>query len=109
MSLRALANETGLSAPFLSDLEQNRRCTDKMDELANALGVSRAFYSRLERGKRAWTLSIATSWLDYVLAELDKLDSEVVDFSKVLDFHDLNFLNDVINVNNWSWWEVIIP
>jgi transcriptional regulator with XRE-family HTH domain len=40
MTLRALAEKVGVSAPFLSDLEHGRRQTDKYDELAAALRVS---------------------------------------------------------------------
>jgi transcriptional regulator with XRE-family HTH domain len=39
MTLRALAEKTGLTAPFLSDLEHNRRSTNKLAELAAALEV----------------------------------------------------------------------
>jgi len=39
LSLRALARAVGLSAPFLSDLEHDRRNTDKLPAIARALGV----------------------------------------------------------------------
>jgi len=39
LTLRALAQKIGVSAPFLSDLEHGRRQTDKYDELAQALDV----------------------------------------------------------------------
>lgn len=39
MSLRALAERVGVSAPFLSDLEHGRRNTNKLAPLAEALGV----------------------------------------------------------------------
>jgi transcriptional regulator with XRE-family HTH domain len=40
MTLRALAEKIGVSAPFLSDLEHGRRQTNQYDALAEALGVS---------------------------------------------------------------------
>lgn len=40
LSLRALAERVGVSAPFLSDLEHGRRGTEKIVEIAKALGVS---------------------------------------------------------------------
>jgi len=40
MTLRALADKIGVSAPFLSDLEHGRRQTNQYDALAAALGVS---------------------------------------------------------------------
>lgn len=39
MTLRALARKLDVSAPFLSDVEHNRRRTDKLKEFAEALGV----------------------------------------------------------------------
>lgn len=39
ITLRALAEKVGVSAPFLSDLEHGRRQTDRYEELANALNV----------------------------------------------------------------------
>lgn len=40
LTLRALAGKIEVSPPFLSDLEHNRRSTDKLEELAKALGVT---------------------------------------------------------------------
>lgn len=40
LSLRALAEKAGVSAPFLSDLEHGRRGTEKIDEIARALGAN---------------------------------------------------------------------
>ncbi len=40
LTLRALADKVGVSAPFLSDLEHGRRQTERYDELAKALEVS---------------------------------------------------------------------
>ena len=39
MTLRALAKRVGISAPFLSDIEHNRRNTDKLLLLAEVLDV----------------------------------------------------------------------
>src|SRR5712692_1117438 len=39
LTLRELANQVGVSAPFLSDVEHDRRNTDKLDALAKELGV----------------------------------------------------------------------
>jgi transcriptional regulator with XRE-family HTH domain len=43
ITLRQLAQRMGLSAPFLSDCEHDRRCvhSSRMQALADALGVSR--------------------------------------------------------------------
>ncbi len=40
MTLRALADRIGVSAPFLSDVEHGRRQTNQYDALADALEVS---------------------------------------------------------------------
>lgn len=40
MTLRALADKIGVSAPFLSDVEHGRRQTNQYDALADALEVS---------------------------------------------------------------------
>ncbi len=58
MTLRELAEKVGVSAPFLSDLEHNRRSTDRLDAVAAALGVStemlQAFDARLGPELRDW-------------------------------------------------------
>lgn len=41
MTLRALAREVELSAPFVSDIEHDRRSTPKLDVFARALGVTK--------------------------------------------------------------------
>jgi transcriptional regulator with XRE-family HTH domain len=57
-SLRQLAAKVGVSAPFLSDLERNRRSTEKLEELANALDVPpsllQQFDGRLTSDLRDW-------------------------------------------------------
>jgi transcriptional regulator with XRE-family HTH domain len=40
MTLRALADKIGVSAPFLSDVEHGRRQTNQYEPLADALSVS---------------------------------------------------------------------
>ena len=56
--MRSLADEVGVSAPFLSDLEHGRRQTDKYGELAEAFGVPeeelRAFDARLTAELKDW-------------------------------------------------------
>lgn len=58
MSLRQLAAQVGVSAPFLSDLEHNRRSTDKLHELSSALEVPVAdlkrFDTRLSTDLKQW-------------------------------------------------------
>ena len=49
LSLRALAARIGVSAPFLSDVERNRRSTDKLDLLARELGVELDDLRKLDR------------------------------------------------------------
>ena len=39
MTLRQLADDVGLSAPFLSDVEHGRRRMSHVEEIAKALGV----------------------------------------------------------------------
>jgi transcriptional regulator with XRE-family HTH domain len=39
LSCRALAEKIGVSAPFLSDLEHDRRSTSRLEALAEALGL----------------------------------------------------------------------
>jgi len=48
MSLRALARKIEVSAPFLSDLEHDRRSTDKIDALAQTLGVKKEMLQALD-------------------------------------------------------------
>ncbi len=69
------------------------------DEVAKGMAVSRQLYGKLENGKRSWTLSNSNKWLRYVLGELDKLPNGLVDFSRVLDFCDLNVLNESVDTN----------
>lgn len=51
MTLRALARTVGISAPFLSDIEHDRRNTDKLPEIAEALGIELAYLRRLDTRK----------------------------------------------------------
>lgn len=48
MSLRALAKKVGVSAPFLSDLEHNRRSTNELPAFAKALDVDPAVLSKFD-------------------------------------------------------------
>ena len=66
-------------------------------ELSDRAGIKRSLYSKLELGSRSWSLSVSTSWLKFVLGELDKLPSGTVDYSRMLDFSDLNVLNESVN------------
>jgi transcriptional regulator with XRE-family HTH domain len=47
-TLRQLADKVGVSAPFLSDIEHNRRSTDRLAELAKALGADEKDLKRLD-------------------------------------------------------------
>jgi transcriptional regulator with XRE-family HTH domain len=61
LSLRGLAQRIGVSAPFLSDVERNRRSTDKLDALAKALQVSveelEALDGRIPTDLKEWLLA----------------------------------------------------
>lgn len=61
MSLRALARDAGVSAPFLSDVEHGRRSTDRIPEFARVLGCDeeelRRFDARLTPELRDWISS----------------------------------------------------
>lgn len=61
VSLRLLGKKVGVSAPFLSDLERNRRATDKLPEIAQALDVPLAelerFDTRVSADLREWITS----------------------------------------------------
>jgi transcriptional regulator with XRE-family HTH domain len=48
LSLRALAEKAGVSAPFLSDLEHGRRGTERIDDIARALGVKASELKKLD-------------------------------------------------------------
>jgi len=58
MTLKALAETVGVSAPFLSDVEHNRRSTDKLSAFAQALGVDeeelQRFDGRLSQDLKQW-------------------------------------------------------
>jgi len=61
LSLRELARRVGVSAPFLSDIEHNRRATDRLGKLATVLGVDLAelerFDARLPPDVKNWIVS----------------------------------------------------
>jgi len=61
MSLRSLARDVGVSAPFLSDVEHGRRSTDRISEFARVLGCDeeelRRFDARLTPDLREWISS----------------------------------------------------
>ncbi len=92
------------SLDLYTPLEIRLMISKNQTEVAHAIYLSRSFYSKLENSKRAWTLAVATRWLSYVLDELDKLPEDTVDFSRVVDFHDLNTLNEQV-VSVTYWWE----
>src|SRR5262245_36763696 len=48
LTLRALASKVKISAPFLTDIEHNRRNTEKLAEFAEALGVDEKDLRRLD-------------------------------------------------------------
>jgi transcriptional regulator with XRE-family HTH domain len=58
LTLRELARRIGVSAPFLSDVEHNRRSTEKLNELASALDVPfdqlNQFNGRLSGDLKEW-------------------------------------------------------
>ena len=58
MTLRALAEMVGISAPFLSDIEHGRRQTNEYEALAKALNVSvddlRQFDGRVPTELKVW-------------------------------------------------------
>jgi transcriptional regulator with XRE-family HTH domain len=58
MTLRTLAKKVDVSAPFLSDVEHNRRNTDKLPAIAKALGVSvkelQKFDGRIPEDVKDW-------------------------------------------------------
>jgi len=58
MTLRALAKRVDISAPFLSDIEHNRRNTEKLPIIAEVLGVDlkelRKFDTRLPAEVKDW-------------------------------------------------------
>ncbi|HEY3819947.1 MAG TPA: helix-turn-helix transcriptional regulator [Polyangiaceae bacterium] len=58
LTLRALAEKVGVTAPFLSDLEHGRRQTDRHEKLAAALNVPvdelRQLDSRLSPDLKDW-------------------------------------------------------
>jgi transcriptional regulator with XRE-family HTH domain len=61
LTLRELARRVGVSAPFLSDIEHNRRSTERLKELAQALDVApeelARFDTRLAPELREWVAS----------------------------------------------------
>jgi transcriptional regulator with XRE-family HTH domain len=61
LTLRELARQVGVSAPFLSDVEHNRRSTERLPELALALRIApealSRFDSRLAPELKEWVTS----------------------------------------------------
>ena len=88
MSLRALAKEVSLSAPFLSDVEHGRRNTDKLAEIASVLGVDigmlSEFDSRLPRDVSEWI--DANPELGKLLQEMKSSGRSVAELRRA--FHD---------------------
>ena len=72
-------------------------------QMAEQLGVSVPYYSRLENNKRCWTMSTASKWLNFVLTELEKLPKDTVDFSRVPDFDDIEHMNSNVPKEPWLW------
>ena len=58
LTLRALAKKVEVTAPFLSDLEHNRRSTDKLEAIAKVLDCDfdelRKFDGRLTSEMKGW-------------------------------------------------------
>ena len=58
LTLREVASRVPVSAPFLSDLEHNRRSTDKLTEIAKALEVDveviKRFDGRVSTDLKQW-------------------------------------------------------
>lgn len=80
MSLRALAEKVGVSAPFLSDLEHGRRGTERIAEIAKALGAS---FKELEKLSGKWPPELK-SWLNENPSVMDLLQ-EVRSSGKPVD------------------------
>lgn len=61
MTLRALAKAVDISAPFVSDIEHNRRNTEKLPVFAEVLGVDlkdlKRFDTRLPSSVKDWISS----------------------------------------------------
>lgn len=86
MSLRALAAEVGVTAPFLSDVEHGRRFTDKLDKLAEVLGVNLEdlshFDTRLPEDLKHWIES--KPGLSDLLREMKASNQSVVEMRQAL-------------------------
>jgi transcriptional regulator with XRE-family HTH domain len=88
-SLRQLAAQVGVSASFLSDLERNRRSTDKLQELATALEINvevlHTFDGRMGSDLKEW---IATNpGMVAVLREMFVSGRRPDEFRSVLSRH----------------------
>jgi transcriptional regulator with XRE-family HTH domain len=61
LTLRELARRIGVSAPFLSDIEHNRRSTEKLGDIARALDVPAEeltrFDTRISPDVKEWIVS----------------------------------------------------
>lgn len=60
LTIRQLADRVGVSAPFICDIEHDRRATNKLTELAEALDIP---YGELE--KRAGLTRELKDWLSH--------------------------------------------
>lgn len=58
LTLRSLAEKVGVTPPFLSDLEHDRRKTDRLEKFAEVLGVSvdvlQQFDTRVSAEMKDW-------------------------------------------------------
>ena len=86
MTLRALAEAVGVSAPFLSDLEHGRRMTSRLDEMAKVLDIELAilekYDNRITPELEDWITSCPG--LAQLLREMKRSKKTVLDFRKML-------------------------
>lgn len=84
LTLRGLADKVGVSAPFLSDVEHDRRSTPKLAELAHALEVGQDDLSKFRLGADLKDWLGQNPGLIQLLREMKASDTSVAELRSAL-------------------------
>lgn len=84
LTLRGLADKVGVSAPFLSDIEHDRRSTNKLAELADALDATEDDLSKFRLGADLKDWLGQNPALIQLLREMKASDTNVAELRSAL-------------------------